>query len=546
MNEKKNFKKVKMAIIVLLLLIVTAGLSFVLKNTEVQKIAGKRNELLASTDVARKTAVKETAEAYYRKGSDVQYCTYRKVYEECEPEYADVDNKAFFVCSSFVYNVYKNAMDIELPPSTQGLMKMAYTYKNDNKYVPLYFDALNQNSNSLYAQADYSGIDKFIANVAKQLQVGDVLVYITEALNEDNEDETNPKGHVVLVTEQIKDNSGNIIDARIIHAIGNNFSENSTTDALENGTDNGVKKEKFSDYFTQDWLRHKYQFAVIRPLGGGTERLVPYYKKNSNFSTGYELLIKKEAYDGNTTDYGSTRVNFPGLDVKRTSDKHNQVVEAGATITYKIVVSNNGTNNYTQNLVIEDEFPEQAEIANAGGGNVEGNKITWNIGNLAANTSVEKTYSITLSNELSQGDVITTAGTVSNQAGTLFLSIPTASNLIGFKLSSTDQSKINTQVNALIDSSDKKGVEFVNEVYKQAFGVDSVINLNGKKLTDIIDEEKIIDDETEVGEKLELFAANGNYGRVDYTKSIVERTKENVFDNLTSTGATTFAREWDQ
>ena len=45
--------------------------------------------------------------------------------------------------------VYKNAMDIELPPSTEGLMKMALTYRNMSNYVPLFFETLKTKSELL-------------------------------------------------------------------------------------------------------------------------------------------------------------------------------------------------------------------------------------------------------------------------------------------------------------------------------------------------------------------------------------------------------------
>ena len=47
--------------------------------------------------------------AYHRKGSNIQYCTNRKMFT-ATPEEATEDNLIYEVCSTFSYAVYKNAI----------------------------------------------------------------------------------------------------------------------------------------------------------------------------------------------------------------------------------------------------------------------------------------------------------------------------------------------------------------------------------------------------------------------------------------------------
>ncbi|MEA2054834.1 MAG: hypothetical protein U9O96_07020 [Candidatus Thermoplasmatota archaeon] len=79
----------------------------------------------------------------------------------------------------------------------------------------------------------------------------------------------------------------------------------------------------------------------------------------------------------------------PSLSIQK-ADSPDPVYE-GENLSYTIIISNNGNMN-ASNVIIEDDYDESMlNITDADGGTDDGDKITWNIGNLTAGESKEYT-----------------------------------------------------------------------------------------------------------------------------------------------------------
>ena len=91
---------------------------------------------LASSQDDQRKALIETAEAYYRQGEQLQYDSYRKNLNST-PEDATSQHYTYTVCSGFTYQVYKQALGIDIPDTTETLIKYAKANK-DNKNLVLY------------------------------------------------------------------------------------------------------------------------------------------------------------------------------------------------------------------------------------------------------------------------------------------------------------------------------------------------------------------------------------------------------------------------
>ena len=78
-----------------------------------------------------KRAIVELADAYYNRGTNVQYCSYRKSFTY-SPEEATNQHTNYVVCSDYIYSVYYQAFGIRLPHLTNTIIAYAKEYYNSN------------------------------------------------------------------------------------------------------------------------------------------------------------------------------------------------------------------------------------------------------------------------------------------------------------------------------------------------------------------------------------------------------------------------------
>lgn len=275
--------------------------------------------------VTSREALLEVAYAYFNRGAALQYDGeyFYQPYLEGHPEYnatrsnwryrsnayalaemASASFNHYVVCSSFVYSVYKHALNIILPKYSYDMLDEAENEHEKNvSYIPLY--ATHDRSNAWQ-------------NYKSHLQVGDVIAFT---------------GHVMLY----------IGDGRIAHATGKSYDFLNKKDKIE--TSGSITIESI-DYIT-DRLNDKPELAVVRPLASDkyTPTLTEYVKKRLGFVENSCSL---------THQYEGITINLTIAD--RMDDGYYKPitklsVSPGEKVTYKISVTNNSRTNRTYNNI---------------------------------------------------------------------------------------------------------------------------------------------------------------------------------------------------
>ena len=539
MKEKTKFKIAGL----IALLIILSIIFFSIINSwiiEPKKSIEPKYINLNATAAQQRLALQEVAEAYYRKGTNVQYCSHRKQFSKGTPEDATDDKTVYMVCSSFTYNVYKNALGIEIPYSTGGLIDFAQRFK-DEEYVVEYFES----NDELYEDTKYDTWEKFESNIAKRLRVGDLIVVIMK---------NGTTGHVMMVDKLIYENN-TVVDAWLIHSSGSEgfedeaFDENSDSDNLESGTNSdtgdtegSIKKEKFSTKWSErhiassgkgyTWYSNKMEMGIIRPIAKETTYKEPYVQLDSS---GNRTIAYRDTAYGSLTASASTRNNYSRLDIDKTSNKHYNIVSLGDSITYTIKIKNTSENTYTGSLLVKENISDLVEVTDAGGGSLSNGVLTWTVSPLTSGETNTITYTVKVKNDSSNmKKTITSTGTVGN------IKSATITNNIGKALTTSQRTKLKDAATSLINSSNKTGVDFVNQVYEQALGTNPNITLGGLKIKDEIIANNTIVTTTDTGKKISSMVLNKQYGTYKYTTTINSRVS-NYLNGTTDN----FTDAWD-
>ena len=341
--------------------------------------------ILISGLTTKQVAILETAKAFLAKGEALQYdsiylCTGKNAAGttlnrntrrnmHLSPEEATMQDNRYTVCSGFTYSVYEEALGIQIPVYTIDLMEEVFNNKDNKTYVPI-----------LEKTSDNPDLQEF----RDALQIGDVIVYRAGA-EEDADiapDATNAElygtsGHAMLY----------IGNGQIMHSSGTHYDSTTREDKKEdNGTiriDNVYKMlltPDSSEYLLRKDAEGEYirsYYAILRPLE--TEA-----GKNAEITNSAKTRMK---YNGLVTELKSSTIT-------------KQSVNLGETITYKVMVTNNGETTYT-NLPVEIQIPEYTtykENSVSHNGILNQNKIKWEIKTLFPNQTVELSFCIKVNN----------------------------------------------------------------------------------------------------------------------------------------------------
>ena len=479
------------------------------------------------------TIFKETEFAYYRNSTNAQYNSARNEYYD--PAEATVQDMKYSVCSRYTSNVYKNAFNISIPGNTNALMKFVDANYKDSKYKKYIIDYHDCVSN---AQGSGSCTTMTAANYNKligSLKPGDVLVYTSGDIKTGS-------GHALIIYDTFVNSAGNN-DAYILNSTGGgtiqsrligtnrlyyNYRVNSNSDINNNKVNKSVKEgtikmETFRTdarfAFTNSKQSYgfkgttKYRVAILRFI---IDNKYPTYSTSD-----YKVTAEKDLTV--TSSNGYLRTKYKDLTIAKTvSSNDNDVVELGETLTYTIKITNNGSTNYgkfyIQETVTNSKFTSIIEAPN---GTIDGNKITYEISSLNANSTKTLTYKVKVTEDKNYlNNVVTTTGKFSNTNDfKLYLTTGTTKNTIDNKLSNEDKEKLKQSYNDL--KSSKKGLDLINETYKEALNFD--LDLTNFDITKLINQ-----DATEIasckskgtsakGCKNSIDLKNYKIGSTDYT-----------------------------
>ena len=416
-------------------------------------------------------ALMETARAYYRKGKNIQYCTYRKSFS-FTPEDATSQAEQFTVCSGFTNSSYKEALGMILPKTTANMTAAAYHNKTEA-------DILLQ-LNKTEIPEHFTNTDSSVTNFIKSLyttynlQVGDLIVMLSDS-----------DGHVIMIEEELE------TDANIIESTGN-YEKDSTkiTKGLSYRDTGTIKRNTLSAHLKHFYNGGDYNYlTVYRPLANnnGTYNKYSCSLKSSGLNA-YQpenYNCTKESATYGITAAANSRMKYSNIDIDKTVSGSNKtivdgsVVSPGDTLIYSIKITNNSSSNYEPITVTENISP-YVNAATESGEAITGNQFTFTVPALAPSASYTIKYTAKVKeDEDNINKYIESTGIVDGRITTATIKNKIYNDYI-------DSNKLKEAYNSLKDTSSQTGVAFINEIYKTAnlgiyfdldgFNIESLIN----------------------------------------------------------------------
>lgn len=398
---------------------------------------------LASTIDEQRQALLETAMAFYYKGGNVQYDSYRQM-ALATPEDAAPNHVVYTDCSTFTYQVYEQALGIETSTNTYYLADYATKNSQDSSVV---FNMVAPSNGNTYNNANILNEIRNWLNNNKSFdwQTGDLLVIRRF-------DDT---GHVMMI--DASDSNIKIIESGY-DATGGWYDARNYQDKLEKQSISiSSLTERLSKMLNYQDNNQIKQISVLRFTSNGSSYL--------NFEG------KRVNYD--ITNAAYTRLSYPGLNITKNitiinssnSNLSEDYATPGSILLYQITVKNESNRDYS-NITVTEKKDSKVSFKDKGNGTINGNNITFNIPNLKSKTSYTVYYSVLVSsNKSALGSIITSRGNVggieTRVIRTHILNSLNNSQITTFK---------NTYNNLKYDSA--KDMTFISKIYNQAFGVD--------------------------------------------------------------------------
>lgn len=432
-------------------------------------------------------AFQEVAFSYYMRGANIQYNSMKRAV--FSPEEATEQNLNYMVCSALPQNIYKELLDINIPPYTQSLLK--YSRENLGNPEVIAYGSKNAAGNLIMhfyeADADNHRItikNPELKDILLRLCVGDVLTY---------------SGHTILVYDLIYDAAGNVVDAYVIQSGHGNKNYHVNT-KIPKGVMIGKNirfgnanhylyyNSQSEEIFGKEIVRGSLSIVLLsgevgfRNINTGKKRneySVLRFVQNDKDGVA-RLHYKGESFnDKNHKDEAvklsakiKDRLKYENLYISKTVNVHaDDMVEAGEKITYTIVVKNDSDKKYPDGIRVTDTLSDYVSYQDSNvikrrvavSDNADTKQLSWNIGQLESGEEVKIQYTVTV-NAGNEGKIIESTGMVGR--------IPSAviKNKIGTNLSKEQGNLLTKKYQVL--KHQYSGKELINEVYKQSLGID--------------------------------------------------------------------------
>ena len=175
-------------------------------------------------------------------------------------------------------------------------------------------------------------------------------------------------------------------------------------------------------------------------------------------------------------DKSKERLKHNRIYIEKTVDVHtDDVVVANDELTYTILIKNNSNKNYIDDIVVTENISDYVKYKKYETNkedvifkeDLDNKKIKWNIGKLNSGEEVIIKYSVKV-REYCYGKTIESTGTVGNIPSSII------KNKIGNKLTEVQENNVQKKYDEL--KSKYVGKELVNEIYKEALGIDLKFN----------------------------------------------------------------------
>lgn len=427
----------------------------------------------------QRKAVVDAATAYLNQQHQVQYDSYRKnLY--ATPEDATSRHIVYTVCSGLTFQAYYQALGIEIPDTTEELLLFAKHNYKDSKYgsyVLAYYDSDNNTTDvtNVYSESGLGTSDKSnYENLLKEwiafLEPGDLVVYT---------------GHVMFV-ESVDKTAGTVSLIEASKGSRYDFANHKDVYEYTNESPTLVKSNLLNRLKTRYNLKDIEELAVIRPINAdGTK----YLSQNGSVSEPDKMTYTEKSYNG-VTAAAKSRNKYPNIEIEKIveikSDPNQQVsATVGDEMTYKLTIKNNSSSDYSKFNVVE-YIDTNVKVIDKGNGTLSGNELKWNDIELKKGETITITYKVEVKKEKSLfGKIIVSEGKVDNIATSRI------ETYVGNKFTAAEKSKIGASYDKLKTSSSYER-DFINDIYKDAFGLDLGLSNKVSNL-DIIGYDKNID-----------------------------------------------------
>lgn len=370
-------------------------------------------------------AIVITAESYYLRGARAQYdqksftsgtsrSVGRRTTGILKPEDYTTQSFSYHDCSSFVFDVYYNALGIDF---SDDVTKRSTKYFIDNKY-----SVLKEYPQEQFSDLSSEEIEKKKQEFRECLQPGDIIVYRKKA---------NKSGHAMLYVGNDK----------MIHSSGADYSPS------------GEKREKNGTY-----LYESVEEKLLTP--GSARYLMTQYC--------YTILRPLNAFTGEIPDDTVSRIGkMRGIVAEKLSyPTYGQSVNLGQEITFTFHIENHSEGDKT--LKITDTVPKYTEYVSGAEGAGK-NKLEWNV-TVPAGETVEISYKVKVKEDKSLlGFKIQSESTIESVA------LNCREIVIGSALTGDEQKAL---VSALENRKNAgvRGVDLINSAYKDALGYEAFPN----------------------------------------------------------------------
>ena len=425
-------------------------------------------------------ALRETAMAFYRKGDNIQYESWRRS-QYISPETASSQHMEFLVCSGYVYAVFYQALGIELPNGTNKYNAYGKGFAKANDDIIFFADGDN-----LAGKIENNETkQKFLEELLKLLKLGDAISYYGYIKDKDGK-VTTDAGHVIFAYDFVKDDKGNITDVVILHSTSNyeplarrttKLGSGTTSRSLswrakkndETGVSEGtVQKTLLSNLIKGFSTKNKSEFVVLRPIiKDKTYKHVEFsgYKAADYPNWKESATIMDEAYD--IKDATLCRMQYHDIEIEKTLDVHpGSTVEPGEMLTYQIEITNHSDKAY-QDIYITEDLSENVVLKEANGGIEYTNAVAWFVPSIDAGTTHKITYTVEVKNDpdLVGKKVISTGAVAQIQSKTI-------ENVIAYNLSAEEIKTLKLAYKLIAEGGKIKGIEAIEKSYKEALDYD--------------------------------------------------------------------------
>ncbi|MBQ7565625.1 MAG: S-layer homology domain-containing protein [Oscillospiraceae bacterium] len=385
--------------------------------------------------------LQETAKQYYYHNPYVQYDG-REVweggpnrqYDTGFPEDAAFDSTVYSVCSDYCYKVYYNAFEHRILGRDYARTR-SWAVEPTGSTNIIAYQYIGPSAPKEVTEGE-KDLQKALRESRKVLQPGDIIV----AANSD-------AGHAMLFVGDILGDGKEYV----LHCWGSSYTIDSGSDPRE--TDGSIKLQTVDqlcygpdgspNYYLGRESLVRLGFAILRPLDDPTFPSVP-------------------------TAWGASRLLFPGLTITRELDrtKYDGALP-GEEVPVTVTVTNNGKQEYKE-LPVEEYVPENATLVEGSatvGAKVEGKTLRWSV-------KVPAGKSISLSYKVRMPDTVGTLVTFPHGKVAEIPSRETQLIVGGKKLTDAQKTALAEYAKNKVKKGDFKDLDFFNEVYGKALGVD--------------------------------------------------------------------------